>query len=119
MPPTAEGLHEIFKGVKTPSNKVFTTVEKVHSSPQQGVSGAFTFGKSFGWCELAAEIFSDEVCFITPVKWQTALNCLTKGDKSITHEKAQKLFPTDHITKQCADSVLLAMYSYIKYKNEK
>ena len=88
----------------------FAFIEKVHAMPKQGVSSTFKFGRNYGFlraCLIAAGIPFDEV---SPVKWQRALGCLTKGDKNITKSKAQQLFPDMKFTHATADAMLLAEY---------
>lgn len=88
--------------------------EAVHSSPQMGVSTAFKFGRNFGWIEgILAGIAVD---YVTPQKWQAALNCRTGGDKHISLARAKELFPdVKGLTLKTADSLLLAYYGYMKY----
>lgn len=118
MPKDIEETREIFIGVKTKTNKVYATIEEVHSSPQQGNSTAFKFGYAFGLISMAAECYADHVHYITPYKWQSALNCLTGGDKRVSKAKVEQLFPELTPTLQNADSILLAFYCYQKFKNE-
>ena len=85
-------------------------VEKVHAMPKQGVSSTFNFGRNFGFlvgCLTSLQIPFD---FVTPNKWQTALQCQTKGNKNITKAKAQRMFPTLKITHALADALLIAVY---------
>jgi len=90
----------------------FAYIEKVHSSPQMGVTSSFSFGKSFGFiigCLTALQIPFE---FVTPQKWQKSLGCLSKGDKNITKQKAQQLFPNSPvtITHNIADALLIAEF---------
>ena len=92
-------------------------IEKVHSMPKQGVKSTFTFGRNFGFlvgCLTALKIPFD---FVTPNKWQTALQCQTKGDKNVTKAKAQRLFPTLKITHALADALLIAVYCRNQHYN--
>jgi crossover junction endodeoxyribonuclease RuvC len=85
-------------------------IEKVHSSPQMGVVSAFSFGKSLGFLLgvlTAAKIPYREV---TPQKWQSAMDCMTRGNKNVTKHAAQKLWPTIKITHRDADARLIAEY---------
>lgn len=88
----------------------FAIIEKVHSSPQMGVTSAFTFGRSYGFLRgilTATGIPFDEV---SPQKWQKAMGCLTKGDKNVSKQKAQQLFPHLRVTHAIADALLLAEF---------
>lgn len=85
-------------------------IEKVHAMPKQGVTSMFNFGRNFGFlvgCLTALQIPFD---FVTPNKWQTALQCRTKGDKNITKAKAQRVFPRLKVTHALADALLIALY---------
>lgn len=85
-------------------------LELVGSMPGQGVSSTFKFGVNYGWWQgvlHACEIPFDRV---VPVKWQTALQCRTKGDKNVSKRRAQELFPALKITHATADALLIAEY---------
>ena len=92
--------------------------EKVHSSPQMGVSTAFKFGRNFGVLEGILSYYAC-VDYVTPQKWQAALNCRTAGDKHVSLNKAKELFPdVKGITLKTADALLIAYYGYKKYFKE-
>jgi Holliday junction resolvasome RuvABC endonuclease subunit len=83
-------------------------LEKVHSSPQMGVTSAFTFGAGYGRCRMAlaaAHIPFDE---LTPQVWQRKLGGLSGGDKHLLKARAQQLYPAVKITLATADALLLA-----------
>ena len=90
--------------------EVFAYIENVHSTPQMGVTSAFTFGDSLGF--LRGLLTAHQIPFdkVTPQKWQKVMGCLSKGDKNITKQAAQRLFPREKITHANADSLLLAEY---------
>jgi Holliday junction resolvasome RuvABC endonuclease subunit len=86
----------------------FAMIECARSSPQMGVTSAFTFGRGFGVLRMAliaAGIAFEEV---SPSVWQKYLRCLTRGDKNVTKQKAQELFPSLKITHAIADALLIA-----------
>jgi len=85
----------------------YVFIEKVSSSPQMGVTSAFTFGRSYGFLRglLAGRIVHDEV---RPQDWQKAMGCRTKGDKNVSKAKAQQLFPDVKVTHAIADAMLIA-----------
>lgn len=94
-------------------------VEKVHASPQMGVTSSFKFGKSFGSIEMAVIAAGLEVEFVTPQKWQKAIGLKTIGGgfgasdtekKNRNKELAQKLFPAIKVTHAIADALLIAEY---------
>ncbi len=93
-------------------------IEKVHSMPKQGVASSFTFGQGYGFllgCLTALEIPFE---YVTPMKWQRYLGCLSKGDKNVTKQKAQELYPHLKITHAIADALLIGEYlKRTHYKN--
>lgn len=89
---------------------LFAYIERVSSSPQMGVTSAFTFGRGYGFlrgCLIAHEVKFEEV---SPQRWQKEMQCLTGGDKNISKSRAQQLFPHLKITHAIADAILLAEY---------
>jgi crossover junction endodeoxyribonuclease RuvC len=85
-------------------------LERVRSSPQMGVTSAFTFGRGYG--TLLGVLGATEIPLVevTPQKWQKALGCMTGGDKNVTKRKAQQLFPELRVTHVNADALLLAKF---------
>jgi crossover junction endodeoxyribonuclease RuvC len=90
--------------------KAFALLEKVHSMPKQGVKSTFTFGRGYGF--LRGVLTAQRTPFddVAPSTWQKSLSCLTKGDKNVTKQKAQQLFPDLHITHKVADAILICEY---------
>lgn len=76
-----------------------------------GVSSAFTFGRGYGWIEMALLAARIPVDLVQPVTWQTALGCRTRGDKNVSKARAQQLFPSIKITHAIADALLLMEYA--------
>jgi Holliday junction resolvasome RuvABC endonuclease subunit len=89
-------------------------IEAVHSSPQQGVKSAFTFGQGYGMLEMALTAAGIPFERVRPQVWQKALGCMTKGDKNITKRKAQEMFPGIKVTHATADSLLIAHYGTLQ-----
>ena len=110
MPDTARGVAQVLHGVHY--RDTLFVLEKVHSGAfsagkdrcpvckkprrQQGVKSAFTFGEGFGVLQGALHMLFTEmpeppIRLVLPKQWQTDLNCLTGGDKKISHAFAQKL----------------------------
>ena len=113
MPETERDLLDLFlKLDEEGQGGARAMLERVHSLPSQGHSGAFTFGQGYGQLTMAltaAQIPFDKV---SPIKWQNALGCRSGGDKNITKRKAQDLFPNaERITHAVADAILLAEYA--------
>ena len=90
--------------------KCFAMLEKVHAMPKQGVSSTFTFGQNYGKLQMALIASGIPFEYVTPQKWQKALQCLTGGQKNVSKSKAQELFPHLKITHATADALLLAEY---------
>ncbi len=85
-------------------------LEFVRSSPQMGVSSAFTFGAGYGGLRMALVAVGIPFDQVTPPKWQAAMQCRSRGDKNITKRRAQELFPDVKVTHALADALLLAEY---------
>lgn len=85
-------------------------IEKVHAMPKQGVASTFKFGDSCGFLRGLFVGLQIKHVFITPQTWQKAMGCLTKGDKNVSKQKAQQLWPRLKITHRNADSLLIAEY---------
>ena len=94
-------------------------LEKVWSSPQMGVVGAFSFGESFGFLQglLFGMIYEPHI--VTPQYWQREMGLIQKGrkqgegdaaKKNANKAAAQKLFPGQKITHAWADALLIAEY---------
>ena len=93
------------------TDRAFAVIERVHSTPQMGVTSSFTFGQSYGF--LRGLLIATKIPFIevSPQKWQRAMGCLTKGDKNVTKQAAQQRWPKLKITHVNADSLLIAEYA--------
>lgn len=88
----------------------FAVLELVHSMPRDSSKAAFTFGQSLGKIMMALTCAKIRFDTVPPQVWQRKLKCLTKGNKKITHQKAERLFPGVKITHKVADALLLAEY---------
>ena len=97
----------IYRAQKFP---IFAYVEKVHSSPQMGVTSAFTFGQGYGALLMLLTCKGIPFEQVTPQKWQKAMGCMSKGDKNVTKRRAQELFPNLKITHATADALLIGEY---------
>lgn len=103
MPATDADLFALMPHMETRA-----VLEKVHSSPQMGVTSAFTFGAGYGRCRMAltaSRIAFDE---LLPQRWQRLLGGLSGGDKRLLKARAQALYPTVKLTLATADALLLA-----------
>ena len=101
-------------------------IEKVDSSPNQGRTSAFTFGKWAESVECAAflSVGKDQVHMIRPAIWQNAIGVFSGGDKEKLYKHAQKLYPAEYkakmFIKSTCDAVLIAYYGwrYMVHKGE-
>lgn len=85
-------------------------IEQVHSMPMQGVSSTFKFGMHYGFLRACIHSVEKPMFDVSPMKWQGALGCLTKGDKNVTKARAQQWFPSIKVTHAIADALLIAEY---------
>ena len=106
MPETERDVYDLLEGYE--GAVVF--LEKVHSMPGQGVASSFKFGRGYGFLRGVITALKYPLHDVTPIKWQRMLGCLTKGDKNVTKQKAQQLFPHIRITHATADCLLIAYY---------
>lgn len=108
MPATDTAIDDVFSqfGVSTCE----AVIEHVWSSPQMGVASAFKFGRGYG--ALCMALAGNRIPFkeVTPQVWQKYMNCRTGGDKNISKDAAQKLFPNVKVTHALADALLIAEY---------
>lgn len=114
MPTTDRELLTILKRLERRSSvegPAFGMLERVHSMPGQGHSGAFTFGKNVGALQMAMTAADIPFDLVSPIKWQNAMSCRTGGDKNVSKRRAEQLFPKWTITHAIADALLLAEYA--------
>lgn len=117
MPVTDRDLLELLRE-NAPTVKL-AVLEEVHSSPQMGVKSAFTFGREFGRLRMALLAQGLPVELVKPQRWQTALGCLSGGDKGRPKARAQELYPGVKVTLKTADAILLAEYARRVYGGDK
>ena len=70
----------------------FAVVERVHATPQMGVSSAFDFGRSFGVLEMALIARGIRIEYVTPQAWKKALGL--GADKSSSLALARAKWPS-------------------------
>lgn len=106
----------------------FAMIEFVRSSPQMGVSSAFTFGRGLGQLEVAMVAAGLRYEEVLPRTWQKSLGigyggALTDVEKkNITKAQALALFPPDRywiearpITHATADALLIAEFCRLSH----
>jgi hypothetical protein len=114
MPDTLQDLWELVVSISlnagTGGLGVRAYLEAVSSSPQMGVVSAFSFGRGYGNLEMALTAAGIPFERVRPQVWQKAMGCMTKGDKNISKQKAQELFPDKKVIHATADALLIALY---------
>lgn len=110
MPQTDRAILDVLTRFPPDRSISRAAIELVHSSPQMGVRSAFTFGRGYGALQMALAALRIPYEEVSPVKWQNAIGCRTGGDKNISKQKAQRLFPTIRVTHSLADALLIAEY---------
>jgi len=112
MPDTEMDTYHIFLEIPHPA---FALLERAQAYPGQGVSSGFKYGTNYGFlrcCLIACGIPFEEV---SPAKWQRVMRCESGGDKGVTKQKAQQLFPRLKITHATADALLICEYGRRTY----
>jgi hypothetical protein len=127
--PATEGdLARLFESRVVPARIVYCLVERVHSFPDAGVAGMFTFGRGVG--VLIGLLLAHKIPFeeMEPRTWQKALGIPPRIKKpkkpkpfmqylpeetptqwkNRLRAKAQALFPNIEITLATADALLIA-----------
>lgn len=105
---THKDLFDAIEDAKSIAPIRFALIERVSASPQMGTVSAFSFGQSYGSLEMLLTCAGVPFERITPVTWQNAMKCRTGGDKNVSKQRAQELFPTVKVTHKNADALLLA-----------
>lgn len=113
MPDTEADILELFQNIINGRGDIFCLVETVHAMPKQGVASTFKFGMGYGALRMAVRASGIPFEGVTPQKWQKGLGCLTGGNKNVSKERAQNLFPELKITHAVADAILIARYAQI------
>jgi Holliday junction resolvasome RuvABC endonuclease subunit len=116
MPETLQDLWELISSI-TVEGECVAYLEQVSSSPQMGVTSAFTFGNGFGHLEMALTAAGIPFERVRPQAWQKTMGCMSKGDKNVTKARAQELFPSLKITHSTADALLIASYGTKQTRN--
>ena len=116
MPDTLQDLWELIRDITNfprsaiDGRKYKAYIEQVSSSPQMGVVSSFSFGRGYGNLEMALTAAGIPFERVRPQVWQKAMGCMTKGNKNISKQKAQELFPDKKVIHATADALLIALY---------
>lgn len=111
-------------GPQTPNTRERVAyIEKVHASPQMGVSSAFTFGGNAKCWGLAMELTCNHIVHVAPQVWQKPLQLERdavfgetvkeryKRRKDALKKLAQDRWPQVKVTLGTADALLLLHYA--------
>lgn len=129
MPGTERDVLDVFMGLRSrlaaepatglaPERHVKAVLERVNAGvfggakmgQRMGVTSAFTFGCGVGALRMALTAAMIPFNEVSPLSWQSNLQCRTKGDKNVSKRRAQQLFPNIKITHATADALLIAEY---------
>ena len=95
--------------------ELYACIEKVgpgvFGAGKMGSKSAFTFGASFGGLLMLLTCHGVRFNRVLPRTWQTAMQCMTGGDKNVSKRRAQELFQEIKITHAIADALLIAEYA--------
>jgi len=108
MPDTERDILDLLSS--TGDEKPVVFLEKVHTMKGQGIASSGKFMQGYGLLRGIVTALKYPLYDVTPQKWQKALSCLSGGNKNVTKQAAQQLFPQLKITHATADSLLLAYY---------
>jgi crossover junction endodeoxyribonuclease RuvC len=111
MPETERDVFDLLESFTFYEPIVF--LEAVHSMPGQGVASSFKFGRGYGFLRGVITALKYPLHDVSPQKWQKALGCMSRGDKNVTKQMAQQLFPGLKITHSIADALLIMEYGRI------
>ena len=91
----------------------FMVIEKVHSSPQQGVASAFAFGQSYGTVQGCVAAVQCDGMFVIPQVWKKHFGLIGR-DKNASLELARYYWGDKHLKlvkhHNRADALLIAQY---------
>ncbi|MDP2218497.1 MAG: hypothetical protein Q8J68_14565 [Methanolobus sp.] len=114
MPGTERDIYDLLAewpaGEATLSTIAFVFLEKVHTMKGQGIASSGKFMQGYGFLRGVVTALRYPLHDVTPQRWQRALGCLTGGNKNISKQKAQQLFPHLKITHNVADALLIVYY---------
>lgn len=97
-----------------------------HTGGNFNVQAHKKLARSIGQMEGICIAHNWTVNTLSPQKWQNALKCRTGGDKNVTKNLAELVFPfltkisatgkvSSNITHAIADALLIALYGYLQY----
>ena len=114
-----QNARELLEVIKTEGPDI-AYVEQIYLP--NGKAGALSFAAGWGKILAVLEMLEIETVMVRPQVWMKELDCLTRGDKNITKEKAKELFGEYRyndgkgipITHWSSDALLIGYYGYEK-----
>lgn len=119
MPTTYPDIYIVLKGLQEDFNITRAVLEKVgQGMPGQSSKATATFARHCGHLEMALYALGIPTEEVTPQKWQKAYSNSIGTAKGLTKTEwknklkglAQRLYPTEKVTLNTADAILLAHY---------
>jgi hypothetical protein len=121
MPETPQELNalvaNVARGANSKNIQVLAFLEKVRSSPQQGVVSAFTFGRGYGRLEQVLVCWAIRTLEIPPQQWQPEFTDKHVKDfktptlwKGHLHNIQNRIYPNLKSNKKQADAILICDY---------
>ena len=119
MPDTYADIYEMLKGLQEDFNIVIAFLERVGTGvPGQSSKATATFARHNGHLEMALYALGIQTEEVTPQKWQKFYSNQIGSSKGLTKTEwknklkglAQRLYPTEKVTLNTADAILLAHY---------
>jgi hypothetical protein len=120
-------LH-LWRFVRSKQAEPFCYIEKVHSRPftdpktgklKQSPKSLWAFAQNYGFLRGMLVAYNTPFMEIEPIVWQAATSCLTGGDKKISRNKAQNLYPATNCTHYTADALLIATYGVERFLRDR
>jgi hypothetical protein len=105
-----DSLAEIKRYASTEKYRLSAVLEKVRSSPQQGVTSAFTFGWNYGFWRGLLQAYRISFREVRPQDWQKGLVPAKKQKGERKHalkQIAEERFPELKVTLATADALLM------------
>lgn len=119
MPTTYPDIYIVLKGLQEDFNITRAVLEKVgQGMPGQSSKATATFARHCGHLEMALYALGIPTEEVTPQKWQKAYSNSIGTAKGLTKTEwknklkglAQRLYPSEKVTLNTADAILLAHY---------
>lgn len=114
MPETLVDIVYLLREIRAQWGEPHVFIERVGAMPKQGVSSTWKFAFHTGSLMGVIAGLGLEVTQVRPMDWQKTLGCLTGGDKNISKNRAQQLFPHLKIIHATADALLIGKYGFLK-----